>query len=111
MVSLNFEIPKKVWSGKNPSYSNRRVFDCLAFVYVSKELRLKPSTRTTLYIFIGYEDTEFEYRLWDPKTNMVIGSKDVLFHENQTLEDTEKLTISPNPKFSAQDIAPDPAPI
>lgn len=42
---------------------------------------------------------------------MVIGSKDVLFHENQTLEDTEKLTISPNPKFSAQDIAPDPAPI
>ena len=82
-LPLNFEILKKVWSGKNPSYSHLRIFGCLAFAHVSKELRQKLDARTISCIFIGYGDEEFGYRLWDPKEKKVIRSKDVVFLEDQ----------------------------
>ncbi|KAL2466461.1 Uncharacterized protein Adt_42312 [Abeliophyllum distichum] len=109
-VPLNFEISEKIWSGKNPSYSHLRVFGCLAFVHVSKELRKTLDARTTPCIFIGYGDEEFEYRLWDLKAKTVIRSRDVVFQENQILEDIEKPTVSSNTYSSAQDIVRDPAP-
>lgn len=88
-VPLNFEVPEKSWSGKDPSYSHLRVFGCLAYAHVSKELRQKLDARTTPCIFIGYGDEEFGYRLWDPKEKKVIRSRDVVFQESQTFEDIE----------------------
>ena len=34
---LDFQIPEKVWSGKDVSYSYLRVFGCKAFVHIPKE--------------------------------------------------------------------------
>ena len=95
-VPLNFEIPEKVWSDKNPSYSHLRIFGCLAFAHVSKELRQKLDARTTPCIFIGYGDEEFGYRLCDPKEKKVIRKRDLLFLEDQTIEDIEKPKMSSN---------------
>ena len=78
---LNFEVPEKIWSGKNPSYSHLRVFSCLAHAHVSKELRKKLDGRTIPCIFIGYGDEEFGYRLWDPIKKTMIRSRDVVFHK------------------------------
>ena len=100
---LDFEVPEKVWSGKHPSYSHLRVFGCLAFAHVSKELRQKLDARTTTCIFIGYGDEELGYRLWDPKEKKVIRSRDVVFHENQTIKDIEKPTMSQILEYSAQE--------
>ena len=97
LAPLNFEVPEKMWSGKNPSYSHLRVFGCIAFAHVSKELRQKLDARTTPCIFIGYGDEEFGYRLWDSKEKKVIRSRDVVFHESQTIQDIEKPTMSQNP--------------
>lgn len=91
-------------------YSHLRVFACLAFSHISKKLRQKLDTRNTPCTFIGYEDEKFDYRLWDPEIKKVIRSRDIMFRENQSLEDIEKPTMSPNPKFSAQDIALNLAP-
>lgn len=93
-VPLDFKVPEKLWSGKDPSYSHLRVFGCLAYAHVSKELRQKLDARTTPCIFIGYGDEEFGYRLWDPKEKKIIRSRDVVFHESQTIDDIEKPTIS-----------------
>ncbi|XP_048323873.2 retrovirus-related Pol polyprotein from transposon TNT 1-94 [Ziziphus jujuba] len=109
-VPLNFEIPEKMWSGKIPSYSHLRVFGCIAYVHVSKELRQKLDARSTPCIFIGYGDEEFGYRLWDPKTKKVIRSRDVVFQENQKMEDIEKPRMSPNYSSSAENFCPNPAP-
>ncbi|MCF8704093.1 hypothetical protein L3055_11205, partial [Corynebacterium sp. MC-02] len=62
-VPLDFKVPEKLWSGKDPSYSHLRVFGCLAYAHVSKELKQKLDARTTPCIFIGYGDEEFGYRL------------------------------------------------
>ncbi|KZV39824.1 hypothetical protein F511_27827 [Dorcoceras hygrometricum] len=101
-VPLNFEVPEKLWSGKDPSYSHLRVFGCLAYAHVSKELRQKLDARTTPCIFVGYGDEEFGYRLWDPKEKKVIRSRDVVFHESQTIEDIEKPTMSQKSNVGAQ---------
>ena len=99
-----------MWSGKHPSYSHLKVFGCLAFAHVSKELRKKLDARFIPCIFIGYGDEEYGYRLWDPKEKKVIRSRDVVFDENQTIEEIEKPIMSSNSKISAQDFVPNTAP-
>lgn len=78
-------------------------------MHLSNELRHKLDARITLCIFIGYGDEGFEYRLSDPKTKKFIRSIDVVFHESQTLDDTEKPTMSFVLSFSAQEFIFDPA--
>ena len=38
-VPLDFDIPERIWTGKDVSYSHLKVFECKAFVHVPKEQR------------------------------------------------------------------------
>ena len=89
-VPLDFDIPERVWIGKDVSYSHLKVFGCKAFVHVSKEQRSKLGSKSTPCIFVRYGDAEFGYKLWDPKEKKMIKSRDVVFHENENLSDFEK---------------------
>ena len=89
-VPLNFDIPERVWTGKDVSYSHLKVFGCKAFVHVPKEQRSKLDSKSTPYIFVGYGDAEFGCKLWDPKEKKMIRSRDVVFHENENLADFDK---------------------
>ena len=59
-------------------------------MYVPKEQRLKPNDKATPCLFIGYGDEEFGYRLWDPEKQKIVRSRDVMFHEHETIEYMEK---------------------
>jgi hypothetical protein len=82
-VPLKFEIPERVWSKKNVSYSHLRVFGCKAYVHIPKEQRSKLDDKATPYIFLGYRNEEFGYRLWDPEKRRIVTCKDVVFYEYQ----------------------------
>ena len=41
-------------------------------------------------IFLGYGDTEFDYRLWDLKHKKLIRSRDVVFHKNETIKEVQQ---------------------
>jgi len=41
-------------------------------------------------IFLGYGHEEFGYRLWDPVSKKITRSRDVVFFEDQTIEDMEQ---------------------
>ena len=73
-VPLEFDIPERVWTGKDVSYSHLKVFGCKAFVHMPKEQRSKLDSKSTSCIFVGYEDAEFGYKLWDPKEKKMIKS-------------------------------------
>ena len=90
-VPLDFDIPERVWIGKDVSYSHLKVFECNAFVCVPKEQRSKLDSKSTPCIFVGYGDVEFGYKLWDPKEKKMIRSRDVVFNENKNLADFEKI--------------------
>ena len=89
-IPLAFDIPQRVWTGKDVSYPHLKVFGCKAFMHVPKEQRLKLADKATPCIFIGYGDEEFSYRLWDSEKQKIVRSRDVMFHEHKTIEDIEK---------------------
>ena len=73
-VSLGFDIPERVWIGKDVSYSYLKVFGCKAFVHVPKEQRSKLDSKSIPCIFVGYGDAKFGYKLWDFKEKKMIRS-------------------------------------
>ncbi|KAL9270074.1 Retrovirus-related Pol polyprotein from transposon TNT 1-94-like protein [Drosera capensis] len=95
-VPLDFEIPNKVWSGKEVSYYHLEVFGCKAFVNIPENERSKLNTMTRQYVFIGYGEDQFCYRFYDPIKNKIIRSKDIIFMETQTIEDIDKIQKTHN---------------
>ena len=89
-VPLDVDIPQRVWIGKDVPYSHLKVFGCKAFMHVPKEQGSKLDDKATPCIFIGYGDEEFIYKLWDLEKQKIVGSRDVVFHEHETIEYMEK---------------------
>nr|KYP66486.1 Retrovirus-related Pol polyprotein from transposon TNT 1-94 [Cajanus cajan] len=86
-VPLGFDIPERVWAGKEVSYSHLKVFGCKAFMHVPKEQRSKLDDKAIPCVFVGYGNEEFGYKLWDPERKRIVRSRDVIFHEHETIED------------------------
>ena len=84
-VPLDFDIPQRVWTRKDVPYSHLMVFGCKAFMHVPKEQRSKFNDKATPCIFIGYGDEEFDYGLWDSEKQKTVISRDVVFHEHETI--------------------------
>ena len=89
-VPLKGDVPKTVWTGKDVSYDNLRVFGCKAFVHIPKDERSKLDVKAKPCIFLGYGHEEFRYRLWDPLSRKMVRSRDV-FLEDQLLDDGDKV--------------------
>ncbi|KAL4559836.1 hypothetical protein LXL04_031982 [Taraxacum kok-saghyz] len=107
-VPLSFDVPDKVWSGKNVSYRHLRVFGCKAFVHIPKDERSKLDVKSKPCIFLGYGQDEFGYRLYDPVLKKIVRSRDVVFVEDQTLKDIEKSKIVPKSSDDLVDLDPVP---
>ncbi|RVX17167.1 Retrovirus-related Pol polyprotein from transposon TNT 1-94 [Vitis vinifera] len=43
---------------------------------------------------IGYGNEEFGYKLWDPEKQKIVRSRDIVFHEHETIKDMEKNVVS-----------------
>ena len=65
-----------MWFGKPKSYSNMRIFGCLAYAYQNKG-KLEP--RAVKCVFLGYPEGTKGYRFWmkESKGYKVIVSIDV----------------------------------
>ena len=87
--NLDGDVPQRVWTDKDVSYRHLKVFDCLAYVHVTKDKRGKLDTKTRPSIFLGYGDDEFGYRLWNLQEKKVIRSRDIVFMEEKTIADWE----------------------
>lgn len=64
---------------------------CKTFVYVPKKQGHKLDDKIILFIFSGYGNVEFEYRLLDPVKKKCITTRDVIFQEHTTLLDFDIL--------------------
>jgi transposase InsO family protein len=89
-VPLDGDIPQRVWTGKDVSFEHLRVFGCRAFVHIPRDERSKLDSKVKQCIFMGYGHEEFGYRLWDPVNKKIIRSRDVVFFEDQTIEDLDQ---------------------
>ena len=82
LAPLGFDVPEKVWTGKEISYNHMKVFGCKAFIHVLKEHRSKLDDKALPCIFIGYGNKEFVYKFWDLETRKVIRSRAVVLYED-----------------------------
>lgn len=89
-VSLEGDVPNRVWYNKDISYDHLKVFGCKAFVHIPQDERSKFDPKTRQCIFLSYGLDEFGYRLFDPIANKVLRRRDVVFVEDQTIEDIVK---------------------
>ncbi|GJR68618.1 putative RNA-directed DNA polymerase [Tanacetum coccineum] len=80
-VPLRFDVPDRVWSGKDVSYRHLRVFGCKAFVHIPKDERSK---------------LDFK--------------RDLVFEEDQTLKDVENAERETIPQHKDDLIDLDPVP-
>ena len=79
VVSLDGDVPNRVWFDKDVSYDHLKVFGCKACVHVPKDKRSKLDVKTKQCILIGYGQDELGYGFYDPIYKNLIRSRDVAF--------------------------------
>ncbi|WVY89808.1 hypothetical protein V8G54_035322 [Vigna mungo] len=62
-----------------------------ASVHIPKDERAKLDAMAKDCIYLGSPRDEFGFRLWDPANRKIIRSRDVVFFENQTIQDIKKV--------------------
>ncbi|MCO5549447.1 hypothetical protein L7F22_002918 [Adiantum nelumboides] len=79
--ALKTITPYESWYDRKPSVSYLRVFGCLAYAHIPQQLRGKLDDKAVKCIFVGYSSGSKGYRLYNPATNKIFESHDVIFAE------------------------------
>ena len=79
--SVEGKTPYEVWSGKRPNIQHMRVFGCIAYAHVPDQIWKKLDDKAEKCIFIDYNNVTKGYKLYNPKMEKVIVSRDVIFDE------------------------------
>ena len=58
-----------------------RIFECLAYVNILSEDRLKLDPKSKKCIFLGFKKGVKGYKLWDPVVQKVVINRDVVIDE------------------------------
>ncbi|KAJ0851519.1 putative RNA-directed DNA polymerase [Helianthus annuus] len=75
--------PYEAWYGVKPNVEHLKIFGCLAYVHVPKQHRDKLNEKTEKAVFVGYSEHSKGYKLYNPQTNKIIISRDVVFDEDK----------------------------
>ncbi|KAB2605263.1 hypothetical protein D8674_004980 [Pyrus ussuriensis x Pyrus communis] len=82
--AVRSKTPEEAWSGVKPSVNYFRIFGCISHVHVPDNRRIKLDNKSQKCIFLGVSDESKAYRLFDPISQKIIVSRDVVFEEDQS---------------------------
>jgi hypothetical protein len=74
-------MPYETWYEKNPNVNHFRVFGFVAYVHEVDQNKQKLDPKIESFIFVGYSEQSKAYRLYNPLTNSIVVSRDVIFYE------------------------------
>ena len=75
---------QEAWSDYKPSVLHLNIFVCIAYAQVPETKRKKLDDHGKKCIFIGYSEESKAYKLYNPLTNKVVVSRDVIFSEDES---------------------------
>jgi hypothetical protein len=78
------KTPDELWLGVQPTIAHLRVWGCLCYVQIPRDIRKKLDSVAEPRIFMGYEDMLRQYKLLDPNTDAYERAASVDFYENET---------------------------
>ena len=76
--------PEEAWSGSKPSVDHFWVFGCISHVHILDSKRIKLDDKSVRCVLLGVSEESKAYRLYDPVSQKIIGSKDVKFEEENS---------------------------
>ena len=79
--AVEYVTPQEKFTGKKLDLSHLKVFGSIAYVHVPDELRTKLDPKAKKCIFIGYSLEQKGYKCYNPLTQKLQVSKDVVFDE------------------------------
>ena len=79
--ALKGKTPFEAWHGRKPSVSFLWTFDYIGHVRKTKPNLTKLEDRSTPMVFLGYAEGTKAYRLYDPRGDKVLVSREVMFDE------------------------------
>ena len=80
---LNNKVLEEAWSGRKPSVKHLNVFGSIGYKLIPNARRIKLDDKSEKLILLGYHSIG-AYNLYDPITNKVHISRDVIVDENET---------------------------
>jgi transposase InsO family protein len=103
--AIENKTPFEAWSGGGKPSVNLKIFGCVFYAHVPKEMRNKLEDKGEKCVFVGYSTKSKGYRLFSFKMNKVIESRDVFFSEKDKWDWKQKNVESvSNPlEFDAQE--------
>jgi hypothetical protein len=102
-IPLAGDIPQRVWSDKDVSYKQLKVFGCKAYLCTSRGMR--DPNLIARQSSLSSQSDEFGYRLWDPIKKNTMRSRDVVFIKDETIQDIGK---PKKPKATTPEVVLDP---
>ncbi|UYV73278.1 hypothetical protein LAZ67_10002447 [Cordylochernes scorpioides] len=102
--------PYELFFGTKPNVANYKIFGCNAYMHIPKENRKKWDNKSIKLMFLGYENTSKNFRLWDWKTRKIRISKDVTFDEIATPH-SDRESTKPKEIIFQINSAPDESPV
>lgn len=106
-TSLNYKTPFEIWTGRKPDVSHLRVFGSTVMVHVPKQNRLKWDRKSEKCILVGYSNDVKGYRIYNPKTNVITTSRDVVILEKEETENVLEVQESCSDKVNIVPVGED----
>jgi hypothetical protein len=76
---LGDSTPFEIWNGRKPSLGHVRMFGCVAHARINTPHPRKLDDRSKRLVYLGVEDGCKAHRLYNPETNKIVVSRDVVF--------------------------------
>uniref|UniRef100_A0A251T6N3 Putative zinc finger, CCHC-type n=1 Tax=Helianthus annuus TaxID=4232 RepID=A0A251T6N3_HELAN len=87
--------PFEAWNGRKPNVEHLKVFGSVAYVHIPKQKWNKLDDKTEKMIFVGYSENSKGYKLFNPLTNKITISRDVIFDESKRWVVNNELNETP----------------
>lgn len=90
-LAMKDKTPEEAWSGIKPSVQHFRIFGCVSYAHIPDSLRTKLEEESLRCVLLGISEESKAYRLYDPISQRIIVSKDVIFEEVKDGNVTSKM--------------------
>ena len=78
------QTPEEAWSGVKPSVEYFKVFGCVSHVHVPDSKRKKLDDKSLSCVLLGVSEESKAYRLYEPVSQKILVSRDVVFEEDRS---------------------------